>query len=144
MVYRERVRHAFHLSNSSHRPPLLEFSLSLSLPRFDVHMELTHVRPFLFFLCSWLTLLNPVMFSRIDENTLHIFGAINFLSIPIIWALYPETANRTLEEMDSLFASKSPWVWDEEEHFKKLKAERPELEHGKRTEGHETSENEKV
>jgi hypothetical protein len=25
--------------------------------------------------------------------------------------------------MDLLFASKSPWVWDEEKHFKKLKAE---------------------
>lgn len=73
--------------------------------------------------------MNPVMFSRIGENTLHIFGAINFLSIPMIWALYPETANRTLEEMNLLFASKSPWVWDEEAHFKKLKAERPELEH---------------
>ncbi|KAJ3537362.1 hypothetical protein NM688_g6703 [Phlebia brevispora] len=78
---------------------------------------------------GWLTLLNPVMFSRIGENTLHIFGAINFLSIPMVWALYPETANRTLEEMNLLFASKSPWVWDEEAHFKKLKAERPELEH---------------
>ena len=77
----------------------------------------------------WLTLLNPVMFSRIGENTLHIFGAINFLSIPMVWALYPETANRTLEEMDLLFASKSPWVWDEEAHFRKLKLERPELEH---------------
>ena len=69
------------------------------------------------------------MFSRIGENTLHIFGAINFLSIPMVWALYPETANRTLEEMDLLFASASPWVWDEEAHFGKLKAERPELEH---------------
>ena len=69
------------------------------------------------------------MFSRIGENTLHVFGAINFLTIPMVWALYPETANRTLEEMDLLFASKSPWVWDEEAHFRKLKAERPELEH---------------
>jgi hypothetical protein len=65
------------------------------------------------------------MFARIGENTLHVFGAINFLTIPMVWALYPETANRTLEEMDLLFASKSPWVWDEEAHFKKLKAERP-------------------
>ena len=69
------------------------------------------------------------MFSRIGENTLHIFGAINFLSIPMVWALYPETANRTLEEMDLLFASKSPWVWDEEEHFARLKKERADLEH---------------
>jgi hypothetical protein len=33
------------------------------------------------------------------------------------------TANRTLEEMDLLFASKSPFVWNEERHFAKLKAE---------------------
>lgn len=74
-------------------------------------------------LYSWLTLLNPVMFDKIHENTLHIFGIVNFLSIPMVWALYPETANRTLEEMDLLFASKSPWVWDEEEHFARLKRE---------------------
>ena len=72
------------------------------------------------------------MFSAIGENTLHIFGAINFLSIPMVWALYPETANRTLEEMDLLFASPSPWVWDEEEHFARLKKERSELEHVQR------------
>lgn len=57
---------------------------------------------------GWLTLLNPVMFNKIGEkyvfvktkvlseviygelSTLHIFGAINFLSIPMVWALYPE------------------------------------------------------
>ncbi|KAF9257402.1 general substrate transporter [Marasmius fiardii PR-910] len=72
---------------------------------------------------GWLTLLNPVMFARIQENTLHIFGVINFLSIPMVWAFYPETANRTLEEMDLLFASKSPFVWDEERNFRRLKAE---------------------
>lgn len=72
---------------------------------------------------GWLTLLNPVMFSRIGENTLHIFGVVNFLSIPLVWAFYPETANRTLEEMDYLFMSKSPFVWDEEENFRRMKAE---------------------
>ncbi len=73
--------------------------------------------------------MNPVMFSRIGENTLHIFGAINFLAIPMIYALCPETSNRTLEEMDLLFDSKSPWVWDSEAHFQKLKAEKLELSH---------------
>lgn len=72
---------------------------------------------------GWLTLLNPVMFNAIRENTLHVFAAVNILSIPMVWALYPETANRTLEEMDLLFMSKSPWVWDEERHFQKMKAE---------------------
>ena len=72
---------------------------------------------------GWLTLLNPVMFNRIGENTLHVFGVINFLSIPLVWAFYPETANRTLEEMDYLFMSKSPFVWDEEENFRRMKEE---------------------
>ncbi|RPD63426.1 general substrate transporter [Lentinus tigrinus ALCF2SS1-6] len=72
---------------------------------------------------GWLTLLNPIMFNAIGENTLHIFGAVNFLSIPLVWAFYPETANRTLEEMDYLFMSKSPFVWDEEENFRRMKEE---------------------
>jgi len=73
---------------------------------------------------GWLTLLNPVMFNAIQENTLHIFGAVNFLSVPMVWAFYPETANRTLEEIDLLFSSNSPFAWDEEAHFMKLKAQR--------------------
>ncbi|KAL0065598.1 hypothetical protein AAF712_007376 [Marasmius tenuissimus] len=79
---------------------------------------------------GWLTLLNPVMFDKIQENTLHIFGVINFLSIPMVWAFYPETANRTLEEMDLLFASKSPFVWDEEKNFRRLKAQMEETGRG--------------
>ena len=61
------------------------------------------------------------MFNKIGENTLHVFGAINFLSIPLVWALYPETANRTLEEMDYLFMSDSPFVWHEEANFRRIK-----------------------
>ena len=63
------------------------------------------------------------MFDRIGENTLHVFGAINFLSIPLVWAFYPDTANRTLEEMDYLFMSDSPFVWDEEASFRRMKEE---------------------
>lgn len=76
---------------------------------------------------GWLTLLCPVMFSKIGENTLHIFGACNFLALPMVWALYPESNQRTLEEMDLLFAADTPWVWDAEETFARLKAEKPEL-----------------
>jgi hypothetical protein len=39
------------------------------------------------------------------------------------------------EEIDMLFASKSPFVWDEEAMFAKLKAERPQLEHVRRRPG---------
>jgi hypothetical protein len=67
------------------------------------------------------------MFDAIGENTLHIFAACNFIAIPIVWAFYPESNQRTLEEMDLLFASSSPFVWDAEKTFERLKAERPEL-----------------
>jgi MFS family permease len=76
---------------------------------------------------GWLTLLCPVMFDHIGENTLHIFGACNILAIPMVWALYPESNQRTLEEMDLLFAADTPWVWDAERNFARLKAEQPDL-----------------
>lgn len=58
---------------------------------------------------GWLTLLCPVMFSNIQEKTLYIFGACNFISIVLVYLFCPETANRTLEDIDFLFASKS-WL----------------------------------
>ena len=45
----------------------------------------------------------------------------------MVWALYPETNQRTLEEMDLVFAADSPWVWDAEANFKRLKEENPDL-----------------
>lgn len=44
-----------------------------------------------------------------------------------VWALYPETSQRTLEEIDILFASKSPFVWDAESHFAAHVATNPEF-----------------
>lgn len=46
-----------------------------------------------------------------------------FAYIPIIYCFFPETAGRTLEQIDFLFASKSPFVWDEEREFAKRMAE---------------------
>ncbi|GAB7330967.1 hypothetical protein MBLNU13_g02478t1 [Cladosporium sp. NU13] len=74
---------------------------------------------------GWLTLLCPVMFNAIGEKTLYIFGAANVITIPMVWALYPETNQRTLEEIDLLFEADSPWVWDAEKHFAKLLEENP-------------------
>ncbi|KAI5928814.1 general substrate transporter [Camillea tinctor] len=76
---------------------------------------------------GWLTLICPVMFSNIGATTFHIFGAFNVIAIPMVWALYPESNQRTLEEMDLLFAAPTPWVWDAEKTFARLKAEKPEL-----------------
>lgn len=63
------------------------------------------------------------MFNSISEKTLYIFAACNALSIPMVWALYPETNQKTLEEVNMLFAADSIWNWKAEENFKALKAQ---------------------
>jgi hypothetical protein len=75
------------------------------------------------------TLLCPVMFSSIGKKTLYIFAISNVITIPMVWALYPESNQRTLEEMDLLFAAETPWVWDAEKRFAMLKVEYPEIAH---------------
>lgn len=72
-------------------------------------------------------LLLPTIFVKLNEKTLYIFGAVNFLSIIIVWALYPESNQRTLEEMDLVFASDSIWNWEAEKTFARLREEHPEL-----------------
>ena len=54
------------------------------------------------------------MFKALGEKTFYIFAACNVITIPMVWALYPETNQRSLEEMDLLFASDSIWVWEAE------------------------------
>jgi hypothetical protein len=76
---------------------------------------------------GWLTLLCPVMFATLNEKTLYIFAIANVITLPMVWALYPESNQRTLEEMDLLFASESWWVWDAEKEFERLKNEHPEI-----------------
>ena len=72
---------------------------------------------------GWLTLLCPIMFRQLGEKTLYIFAACNAITIPMVWALYPETNQRTLEEIDLLFASDSIWNWEAEKNFAKLREE---------------------
>lgn len=76
---------------------------------------------------GWCVLLLPTIFDRLNETTLHIFGAVNVLCIPVVWALYPESNQRTLEEMDLVFACDSIWTWDAEKNFARLKEENPDL-----------------
>ncbi|KAI9890474.1 MAG: hypothetical protein M1814_003958 [Vezdaea aestivalis] len=76
---------------------------------------------------GWLTLLCPIMFDKVGPSTLFIFGACNIITIPMVWALYPESNQRTLEEMNLLFAADTPWNWDAERNFAILKEQNPEL-----------------
>lgn len=88
-----------------------------------------------------LTLLLPYIVSAINEKMMYIFGTVNIISIPIgkpaenekasltcanwrkVYALYPESNQRTLEEMNLLFAAPTPWTWDAEATFATLKQE---------------------
>ncbi|KAM4057537.1 major facilitator superfamily protein [Hirsutella rhossiliensis] len=76
---------------------------------------------------GWTVLLLPTIFGRLHEKTLYIFGGVNILCVFVVWALYPESNQRTLEEMNLVFASDSIWTWDAERNFAKLKNENPQL-----------------
>ncbi|EWG45862.1 hypothetical protein FVEG_15871 [Fusarium verticillioides 7600] len=56
------------------------------------------------------------------DRTFYVFGAAMFTYIPLVYCYLPETAGRTLEEVDYLFASKSPFTWDEEKELAKCTA----------------------
>lgn len=67
------------------------------------------------------------MFAALHEKSLYVFGAVNAATIVIVWALYPETNQRTLEEMNLVFASDSIWNWEAEKNYALLKEQNPEL-----------------
>ncbi|KAL9628973.1 MAG: hypothetical protein Q9204_005543 [Flavoplaca sp. TL-2023a] len=45
----------------------------------------------------------------------------------MVYCLYPESNQRTLEEMNLLFAADSIWNWDAEKNYKLLVQQNPEL-----------------
>ena len=49
----------------------------------------------------------PIMLDRLGYGTFLFFGAMNVVSTPIIYFFYPETASRSLEEVNLLFTSDS-------------------------------------
>ncbi|GME68399.1 unnamed protein product [Ambrosiozyma monospora] len=54
-------------------------------------------------------MITPVAFENIDCYTYTIFAVINILMVPALYFLYPETAGRTLEELDDIFGQCDPW-----------------------------------
>ncbi|KAL8291441.1 hypothetical protein RQP46_002419 [Phenoliferia psychrophenolica] len=60
-------------------------------------------------ICNWLfnfaiVEATPPLLTAINWGTFLIFGVVNVCFIPIIYIWYPETAGRTLEEIDIIFA----------------------------------------
>lgn len=51
-----------------------------------------------------IVMITPPAFANISYNTYTIFAVLNMSFIPVIWAFFPETKRRGLEEMDLIFA----------------------------------------
>lgn len=48
-------------------------------------------------------MITPVAFATIQYQTYIIFAVINAFIVPVVYFFYPETAYRSLEEMDDIF-----------------------------------------
>lgn len=66
--------------------------------------------------------ITPPMLSSLGWASFLVFAGLNFLTIPIVWAFYPETSSKTLEELDIVFSTKSILVFKAEKELKELQA----------------------
>lgn len=84
------------------------------------------------------TLINPILFGSIEvskELSLYnlsaetrtntsqsrayfFFAALNFIWIPVIYVFYPETKDRSLESIESMFTT-SPFFWQMEKAYRR-------------------------
>ncbi|TKA28869.1 hypothetical protein B0A50_03280 [Salinomyces thailandicus] len=53
---------------------------------------------------GWTVLVNPIMFANIQSRTYFLFAGLNLLWIPIVYLFYPETKDRSLESIESMFS----------------------------------------
>ncbi|EFW99323.1 major facilitator superfamily transporter sugar [Grosmannia clavigera kw1407] len=68
---------------------------------------------------GWTVLVNPIMFAKLENRTYFLFAGLNLLWIPIVYFFYPETTDRSLESIDALFSTSSPFSWDMEDAYRK-------------------------
>ncbi|KAJ5825564.1 hypothetical protein N7474_002702 [Penicillium riverlandense] len=64
------------------------------------------------------TLVNPIMFDTMKSRTYFLFAGLNLIWIPIVYLVYPETRNRSLESIEALFSTSSPFYWKMEQAYK--------------------------
>jgi MFS family permease len=63
-------------------------------------------------------LINPILFASIENRAYFFFAALNLIWIPIIYVFYPETKDRSLESIESMFTT-SPFFWQMEKAYKR-------------------------
>lgn len=54
-------------------------------------------------------MITPVAFTNIKNHTYTIFAIINAIMVPSVYFFFPETAYRSLEEMDTIFQKVHGW-----------------------------------
>ncbi|MCJ1421385.1 hypothetical protein MMC32_007748 [Xylographa parallela] len=54
-------------------------------------------------------MITPISFSSIKYKTYIVFAVINAVIVPVVYFFYPETAYRSLEEMDNIFRKTTGW-----------------------------------
>ena len=64
------------------------------------------------------TLVNPIMFAGIKSRSYFLLAALNLLWIPVVFLFYPETCNRSLESIEGLFMTESPFYWSMEKAYR--------------------------
>lgn len=57
------------------------------------------------------------MFAQLESRTYLLFAGLNLLWAPTVYLLYPETRNRSLESIKTLYSSLSPCNWSMERAF---------------------------
>ncbi|KAA6415066.1 MAG: Sugar transporter STL1 [Lasallia pustulata] len=62
----------------------------------------------------------PITLSRLGWKIFIMFGCFNIIAMPIIWFIYPEPANKTLEEVNLLFTSDSLLVGKNMADYRRL------------------------
>lgn len=63
-------------------------------------------------------LVNPIMFHQLENRTYFLFAGLNLLWIPTVFLFYPETAGRSLESIEALFSTDSPFNWRMEQAYR--------------------------
>ncbi|PYH93057.1 putative MFS sugar transporter [Aspergillus ellipticus CBS 707.79] len=64
------------------------------------------------------TLVNPIMFEHLTSRSYFLLAGLNLLWIPVVFLFYPETCNRSLESIEALFSTSSPFYWGMEESYR--------------------------
>lgn len=68
------------------------------------------------------TMIAPYLFTAVRENVFFLFGGLTLVAFPVLYAFVPQTAGRSLEDLDHLLSG--PWLhWRAEEHYKRFQLE---------------------